>query len=103
MAKKKIAPKSAGGNLAEKEESQSKETDAPEDLPLLPVRDTVLFPHAVMPLNIGRESSISLINSLGENKLLGVFTQRDPRIDLPKPNEIYDIGSHSQDRPHAQQ
>jgi ATP-dependent Lon protease len=105
MAKKEIIPKPAGEGLAEKdqekkkdpqkdqEEPQFKEAEMPEDLPLLPVRDTVLFPHAVMPLNIGRESSISLINSLGENKLLGVVTQRDPRIDSPNPDEIYDIGT----------
>ncbi len=75
------------------EEDQVREADVPEELPLLPVRDTVLFPHAVMPLNIGRESSISLVNSLGENKLLGVVTQRDPRIDAPDPEELYEIGT----------
>ena len=53
----------------------------PEEVALLPVRDTVLFPRAVMPLNIGRESSISLVTSLGENKILAVVTQRDPRVD----------------------
>ncbi|HZD33232.1 MAG TPA: LON peptidase substrate-binding domain-containing protein, partial [Candidatus Angelobacter sp.] len=37
-------------------------------LPLLPVRDTVLFPHAVLPLTVGRESSVQLINSLGDDK-----------------------------------
>ena len=37
-------------------------------LPVLPVRDTVLFPHAVLPLTVGRESSVQLINSLGEDK-----------------------------------
>jgi len=35
-------------------------------LPVLPVRDTVLFPHAVLPLTVGRESSVQLIQSLGE-------------------------------------
>jgi len=66
----------------------------PEDdtLALLPVRDTVLFPHAVMPLNIGREASVSLVQSLGEGKRLGVITQRDPRIDEPDPEDLYEIG-----------
>ena len=45
----------------------------PEELPILPVRDTVLFPGAVLPLTVGRESSLALLNSLhGEQKLLGV-------------------------------
>ena len=37
-------------------------------LPVLPVRDTVLFPHAVLPLTVGRESSVQLINSLGKTR-----------------------------------
>ena len=69
------------------------ETEFPEEIALLPVRDTVLFPRAVMPLNIGRESSISLVTSLGENKILGVVTQRDPRIDAPDPDDLYHLGT----------
>ena len=64
-----------------------------EGLPLLPVRDTVLFPRAVMPLNIGRESSIELVTSLGEAKRIGVITQRDPRVDEPGPEELYSLGT----------
>lgn len=69
------------------------EAEYPEEIALLPVRDAVLFPRAVMPLNIGRESSISLVTSLGENKMLGVVTQRDPRIDAPDPDDLYHLGT----------
>src|SRR5581483_9086364 len=48
-------------------------------LPILPVRDTVLFPHAVLPLTVGRESSVQLINSLGEDKTIVVVAQREAR------------------------
>ena len=48
-------------------------------VPVLPVRDTVLFPHAVLPLTVGRESSIQLIQSLGEEKTILVVAQRDAR------------------------
>jgi ATP-dependent Lon protease len=48
-------------------------------LPVLPVRDTVLFPHAVLPLTVGRESSVNLINSLGEDKTIIVVAQREAR------------------------
>ncbi len=64
----------------------------PDELAVLPVRDTVLFPHAVMPLNIGRESSKTLVDSLGENKFLAVVTQRDPSVEAPSPDELYRIG-----------
>ena len=56
------------------------------------MRDTVLFPHAVMPLNIGRESSKALVDSMGENKLLAVVTQRDPSVEAPSPEQLYRIG-----------
>src|SRR5579885_2893642 len=65
----------------------------PNQLPLLPVRDTVLFPHALLPLTIGRESSIALFQSLGENKHLGVIAQLDPRVDAPGPQDLHTIGT----------
>ncbi len=64
-----------------------------EGLALLPVRDTVLFPHAVMPLNIGREASIALVSSLGESKRVGVIAQRDPRVDEPAETDLYSVGA----------
>ena len=64
-----------------------------EGLALLPVRDTVLFPRAVMPLNIGREASIALVSSLGESKRIGVVAQRDPRVDEPAAADLYAMGA----------
>src|SRR5271169_1520540 len=62
-------------------------------LPLLPVRDTVLFPHAVLPLTVGRESSVQLINSLGEDKTIIVVAQREARVDSPQPTDLFAVGS----------
>ncbi len=62
-------------------------------LPVLPVRDTVLFPHAVLPLTVGRESSIQLINSLGEEKTILVVAQREARVDTPQPADLYSLGT----------
>src|SRR3979490_2949418 len=62
-------------------------------LPVLPVRDTVLFPHAVLPLTVGRESSIQLIESLGEQKTIVVVVQRDERMDSPQPSDLYSVGT----------
>jgi ATP-dependent Lon protease len=66
---------------------------AVRDLPVLPVRDTVLFPHAVLPLTVGRESSVQLINSLGEDKTIVVIAQREARVDSPQPVDLYPIGT----------
>src|SRR6201990_2748161 len=62
-------------------------------LPVLPVRDTVLFPHAVLPLTVGRDSSVQLINSLGEDKTIVVVAQREARVDSPQPTDLYSIGT----------
>src|SRR5207237_555630 len=72
---------------------QPKEPKEPEDrsLPILPVRDTVLFPHAVLPLTVGRESSVQLINSLGEDKTIVVVGQREAPIDAPQASDLYTV------------
>ncbi|MGH9687366.1 MAG: endopeptidase La [Candidatus Acidiferrales bacterium] len=66
----------------------------PEELPVLPVRDTVLFPGAVMPLPVGRESSLALLDSLeGQEKLLGVVAQLDPRVESPSGSDLHSVGT----------
>ena len=60
---------------------------------VLPVRDTVLFPHAVLPLTVGRESSIQLIESLGEERTIVVAAQLDPRLDSPQPSDLHQVGT----------
>src|SRR5215475_13895016 len=62
-------------------------------VPVLPVRDTVLFPHAVLPLTVGRESSIQLIESLGDERSIIVTAQLDPRLDAPKPTDLHNVGT----------
>jgi ATP-dependent Lon protease len=66
----------------------------PEVLAILPVRDTVLFPGAVLPLTVGRESSLALVNSLeGEEKMLGVVAQLDPRVEDPAAADLHKVGT----------
>jgi len=64
------------------------------ELPILPVRDTVLFPNAILPLTVGRDSSLKLIGDLKEEeKLIAVISQRDPRVENPQPVDLYQIGT----------
>src|ERR1700753_3894044 len=60
---------------------------------VLPVRDTVLFPHAVLPLTVGRESSIQLIESLAEDRTIAVVAQVDPRQDAPATADMHKVGT----------
>ncbi len=66
----------------------------PPELPILPLRDTVLFPGAVIPLTVGRDSSLALLDSLqGEEKVLGVVAQLDPRIEDPVGTDLHAVGT----------
>jgi ATP-dependent Lon protease len=71
-----------------------KHSVVPETLPILPVRDTVLFPGAILPLTVGRESSLALVSSLvEEDKYLGVVAQLDPRIEDPAAADLHKVGT----------
>jgi ATP-dependent Lon protease len=74
-------------------DSAPKSAPATRIIPILPVRDTVLFPHAVLPLTVGRESSIQLIESLGEERAIVVAAQLDARLDTPKPADLHMVGT----------
>src|SRR3954453_8410875 len=66
---------------------------APEEVPVLAVRDTVIFPGALLPITIGRPSSVALVQSLSENRTLAVVAQLDARVDTPGPEDMYEIGT----------
>jgi len=66
----------------------------PSELPILPLRDTVLFPNSFMPLAVARESSVRLIDeSVANGKLIAVFTQRDAAVDDPTQDDLYTVGT----------
>ncbi len=65
-------------------------------LPLLPLRDVVIFPHMVIPLFVGREESIkALEEAMEKEKQIFLIAQKDAQIDIPKEKDIYDIGTIS--------
>jgi ATP-dependent Lon protease len=73
-----------------------KSISVPEVLPILPLRDTVLFPNSFMPLAVARESSVRLIDeAISGGKLIGVFTQRDASVEEPQQDDLYDVGTAS--------
>jgi ATP-dependent Lon protease len=78
---------------AEQEPVEVLTRESAEEMPILTVRDTVLFPHALLPINVGRPSSLALVATLGENRLLGMVSQLDPREDSPSPKDLYEIGT----------
>jgi ATP-dependent Lon protease len=68
--------------------------EIPKELPILPLREMVLFPGAVVPLTVGRESSLALLDSLpGDEKILGVVAQLDARIEDPSGSDLHSVGT----------
>ena len=66
----------------------------PSELPILPLRDTVLFPNSFLPLAVARESSVRLIEeAISGSKLVGVFTQRDASVEEPTQDDLHRIGT----------
>jgi ATP-dependent Lon protease len=66
----------------------------PAEVPVLPLRDTVLFPNSFMPLAVARESSVKLVDeAIAGGKLIGVFTQRDPTHEDPGQADLYSTGT----------
>src|SRR5207344_2815727 len=66
----------------------------PSELPILPLRDTVLFPNSFMPLAVARESSVKLIDdAIADGKLIAVFTQRDAAVEEPAREDLYGVGT----------
>jgi ATP-dependent Lon protease len=66
----------------------------PAEVPVLPLRDTVLFPNSFMPLAVARESSVKLIDdAIAGGKLVGVFAQKDPSLEAPGQDDLYSTGT----------
>ncbi len=66
----------------------------PDDMPVLPLRDTVLFPNSFMPLAVAREASVRLIDEASTSgRMIGVFTQREATVEEPLQEDLYAIGT----------
>ncbi len=71
-----------------------KDSELPDTLPILPLRNAILFPSTVLPVAVGRPKSIQLINeALRGNKLIGAVTQIDARVEDPAPSDIFTVGT----------
>ena len=81
---------------SEDEEALEKE-ELPEVVPLLPVKNTVLFPGVVIPITVGRDKSIQLIKDANKSKSpIGVVAQKDKKVEDPTINDLYEMGTVAQ-------
>ena len=72
-------------------------TNIPDELAILPLKNTVLFPGVIIPISVGREKSLQVIKKMYKaNKLIGTVTQKDAKIEDPKVDDLYQIGTLSE-------
>src|SRR6056300_1350072 len=80
--------------LTPEDEEEMDREDVPEVLPILPLRNTVLFPGVVIPITAGRDTSIALIKAANQGtKTIGVVAQKDASVEEPGIEDVYTIGT----------
>ena len=80
--------------MTTEDEKEIIKENLPKTLPILSLRNTVLFPGVVIPITASRDKSIQLIKDANNfNKLIGVVAQKNEKIEDPKPNQIYKVGT----------
>lgn len=80
--------------LNQQDEDDMKEADLPEELAILPLRNTVLYPGVIIPITVGRDKSIRLIKeAYKNNRIIGVVAQREMNVEDPDFEDLYQIGT----------
>ena len=80
--------------LTADEEMEMNSSEVPETLPILTLRNTVLFPGVVLPITVGRDASLQLVkDASGEDAEIGVIAQRVPEVENPEADDLFDIGT----------
>lgn len=80
--------------LTTEDEESMRNQDYPSELPILPIRNTVLFPGVVLPITVGRDKSIKLIQEAHKkNKTIGVIAQKRHDVEEPDANDLFHIGT----------
>ena len=83
--------------MSEEEERELTESKIPDNLPILPLKNTVLFPGVVVPITVGRDRSLALVKDAYEgDKTIGVVTQKDESIEDPSYDDLHTIGTVAQ-------
>jgi ATP-dependent Lon protease len=80
--------------INETEHDNLADTEIPKEIPILPLRNTVLFPGVVLPITVGRDKSIKAVHdAYRTDKLIGVLAQRDSSVEDPTMKELVDVGT----------
>ncbi|MBX7132717.1 MAG: endopeptidase La [Fimbriimonadaceae bacterium] len=83
-----------GQPLVEDHDEEEHRPDIPQEISILPLRDSVIYPMLIAPLSVARESSVQLIDESisANNRVIGVIAQRKPHVEQPDWEDVYDVG-----------
>jgi len=83
--------------MSEEEEKELTQSEIPEELPILPLKNTVLFPGVVVPITVGRDRSLALVKEAYESdKTIGVVSQKNEDDENPDTNDLFKVGTVAQ-------
>ncbi|MGB2245680.1 MAG: LON peptidase substrate-binding domain-containing protein, partial [Flavobacteriaceae bacterium] len=83
--------------LTTEDEEALEREDLPDSVPILPLKNTVLFPGVVIPITVGRDKSIQLIKEANKgDKVIGVVAQKDQLVENPSVADVYALGTVAQ-------
>lgn len=83
--------------ITDEDEDSLLKGEIPDSLPILPLRNTVLFPGVIIPISVGREQSMKLIRDVyKKSRILGTVAQKDPANDVPQMRDLYSVGTVAQ-------
>src|SRR4030065_2693741 len=81
------------GGTDKEEKGKEEKIVVPNELPVLPLRGTVLYPDLILPIMVGRKKSVKLIDdAMDSDRIIGVITQKRSEIEDPKDSDLYSVG-----------
>jgi ATP-dependent Lon protease len=87
-------PSRAPATVETGDETSQSRVELPDELPILPLKDTVVYPYAVMPLGVGKERSIRLIDEVMRgSRLVGMVAQKDAEVEEAGPDDVFHVGT----------
>jgi ATP-dependent Lon protease len=80
--------------IRDTDEDEQRESDVPEELPILPLRGLVVYPQTAIPFTVGQPRSMKLVDDVvAGNRLIGLVTAKNPELETPGPDDVYEVGT----------
>src|SRR5262245_17589406 len=80
--------------IKDTDDDEQRQSDVPEELPILPLRGLVVYPQTAIPFTVGQPRSMKLVDDVvAGNRLIGLVTAKNPELETPGPDDVYEVGT----------